>query len=57
MLNLKDVLNGVAFFLTLVLITYGLMKGYDLIELSIYNLYFVTMILIQLVNLFESRFR
>ena len=48
MLTLKDLLNGLAFILTIVLVTYGFTKGYDLIELSIYNLYFIVIIIVQI---------
>jgi len=54
MLTLKYLLNGLAFILTIVLVTYGFTKGYDLIELSIYNLYFIVIIIVQIINLSEK---
>ena len=54
MVTIKDVLNSIAFILTLVLIGYGSTKGFDIVELSVYNLYFITMIITQLINLFEG---
>ena len=53
MIALKDVLNAIVFILTIVLVTYGFSKGYDLVELSIYNLYFLVVIITQFINLFE----
>ncbi len=52
MFNIKDFLNGLAFVFTIFLIGYGFRNGYDLIELSVYNLYFITAISSQLINLF-----
>ncbi len=54
-MELKDILNALAFFFTIFLITYGFAKGYDLIELSIYNIYFTTMIISQIINIFENK--
>ena len=54
MLDIKDFLNGLAFILTIVLVGYGFSKGYDMIEVSIYYLYFITMITSQLIKIFEK---
>jgi len=55
MLKIKDYLNTIAFILTLTLIIYGFTKGYDFIEIFIYNLYFIVMIIVQIINLSERR--
>jgi len=52
MVKIKDILNIVSFIFTLFLIVYGFAKGYDLVELGIYNLYFITEIIVQLINIF-----
>lgn len=54
MIKIKDVLNAVAFILTLVLVLYGISKGYDLIEFFIYDIYFLVVIIAQILNLFEE---
>ena len=54
MITKKEVLNAVAFVLTIVLVFYGMTKGYDVIELFIYNLYFVVIIILILINLFDT---
>jgi len=53
MVKLKGVLNIISFIFTLFLIVYGFSKGYNLVELGVYNLYFVTEIIVQLINLSE----
>jgi len=55
MIALKNFLNGLALIFTIFLITYGFVQGYDLIELIIYDLYFITAITSQLLNLIESK--
>ena len=54
MLTLKDLLNGLAFILTIVLIVYGFAKGYDIIEILIYYFYLIVVIITLLINLFEK---
>src|SRR3990167_1526954 len=44
-MKLKDVLDIIAFIFTIFLVTYGFAKGYDLVELSIYNIYFIDIII------------
>lgn len=51
--SLREILNGVAFILTVLLVLYGLQKGYDLVELFVYNLYFIVMIATQFMNIFD----
>jgi len=53
-MKLKDVLDIIAFIFTIFLVTYGFAKGYDLVELSIYNIYFIVIIIVQIINLFEK---
>ncbi len=53
MLIVKDILNGIAFILTIILVLYGFQKGYDVVELVIYNLYFVVVIISQILILSE----
>ena len=48
------VLNRLALVFSLFLVVYGFHKGYDLVELVIYNIYFVVMILAQVINLFRN---
>ncbi len=55
MLTTKDKLNGLAFFFTLFLILYGLRKGYNFVELFVYDIYFIVIIITQLINLFEKK--
>lgn len=50
---LKNTLNTIAFILTLVLLVYGFSKGYDMVELSLYNIYFIVIIITQIINIFE----
>lgn len=50
---LKHTLDAIAFILTLVLLVYGFSKGYDMIEISLYNIYFVVVIITQIINIFE----
>ncbi len=52
--SIKDILNGLGFAFTLFLSIYGLTRGYDLIELLIYLIYFTTIIIVMLINLFEE---
>lgn len=49
--KLKDVLDIIAFIFTIFLVVYGFAKGYDLIELSVYNIYFIVIIITQIINL------
>lgn len=55
MITLKNFLDGLALTFTVFLITYSFIQGYDLIELIVYNLYFITVITSQLLNLIESK--
>jgi len=54
-MRLKDALDIIAFVFTIFLIVYGFAKGYDFIELSVYNIYFVVIILTQIINLSEEK--
>lgn len=54
MILLKQILNIIAFILTTVLLLYGFSKGYDIFELSIYNIYFIVIIITQIINMFEK---
>lgn len=47
----KDALNVVAFLFTILIVLYGLGKGFDSIELSMNIIYFIVLILSQLGNL------
>ena len=40
----KYVLDIIAFVFTIFLVVYGFAKGYNLIELSVYNIYFIVII-------------
>jgi len=55
MIKVKDVLNALAFIFTVFLVIYGFLKGYDLVEILVYNLYFIVAIITQIINLFERR--
>ena len=55
MITIKELLDIIAFLLSLVLVVYGFQKGYDLVEYSIYNLYFVVVIITQILNLFTRK--
>lgn len=57
MIEIKDVLNALAFVFTLFLVFYGMAKGYDLVELTVYNLYFATISLSLFLNLVETKKR
>ena len=50
-ISLKNILNSLAFLLSFLLNIYGFFKGYNTLELAIYNIYFVVMILTLLLNL------
>lgn len=50
----KDFLNFLSFIFTIFLVVYGFSKGYDLIEIGIYNLYFLTEIVTLLFNLIKK---
>lgn len=54
MFAVKDILNGIAFILTIILVLYGFQKGYDVVELIVYNLYFIVVIISQILTLSES---
>jgi len=47
----KDVLNFIAFLFTILIVLYGLSRGFDTIELFLHVIYFVVLILSQLENL------
>ena len=47
----KDVLNLITFLFTIMIVLYGLSKGFDTIELSLNLIYFTVLILSQLENL------
>jgi len=49
----KKILNIATFLITIILLVYGFSKGYDNIELILYNLYFVTVIITQIINFAE----
>ena len=51
--KLKNFLDLLAFFFTAFLLVYGFAKGYDFVELMVYNLYFATIIFSQLLHLTE----
>ena len=54
MITLKYWLNTMAFIITIALASYGFLKGTDVIELSLYNLYFIVIIITLLLNIFEK---
>ncbi len=47
----RDVLNLIVFLFTILMVLYGLSKGFDVIELSMNVIYFTVLILSQLENL------
>jgi len=47
----QDALNLIAFIFTILIVLYGLSKGFDNIELSMNIIYFIVLILSQLENL------
>jgi len=55
MVLLKSFLDGLALTFTIFLVTYGFMQGYNLIELTVYNLYFITVIASQLLNIIRKQ--
>ena len=55
MSHTRKILNIVSFIFTAFLLIYGFAKGYDLIELVTYNLYFISQIITQLLNLLDYR--
>lgn len=52
MITIKNILDIIAFLLSIVLVAYGFLKGYDFVEYSIYNIYFIVVIITQIINLF-----
>lgn len=51
----KNILDTLAFLFTIFLIGYGFIKGYDFIELTVYDMYFSVTIISQLINLFGKK--
>jgi len=54
-MKLKDALDIIALVFTVFLIVYGFAKGYDRIEISVYNIYFIVIIVTQIINLSEKK--
>ncbi|HLD73081.1 MAG TPA: hypothetical protein VJA23_05870 [Candidatus Nanoarchaeia archaeon] len=52
----RDILNLIAFLFTILMVLYGLSKGFDDIELFLNLIYFAVLILSQLENLKEALF-
>lgn len=52
----RDILNLIAFLFTILMVLYGLSKGFDDIELSLNLIYFTVLVLSQLENLKEALF-
>jgi hypothetical protein len=50
----KKALNIITLILTLFLVVYGFTKGYDTIELLVYDIYFATIIINSIINLFKE---
>ncbi|MFH1592850.1 MAG: hypothetical protein ABIB47_05795 [Candidatus Woesearchaeota archaeon] len=53
--TIKDILNALGFVFTIFLSLYGLTKGYDVVELVVYVLYFTAIIILIFINLFERK--
>lgn len=53
MMEIKDVLNGLTFLLTIIIVLFGLTKGFDILELSINLMYFSVLVITQLINVLE----
>ena len=49
---ISGVLDFLALFFTIILLSFGFSKGYQLVELSVYVIYFIAVISNQLMNLF-----
>ena len=47
----SGVLDLLALFFTIFLLGYGFIRGYNLIELTIYNIYFIIIIINNVINL------
>ncbi len=54
MMRLKNLLNGLSFLITVILLVYGFVKGYTFIELTLYNLYFIMQIIVQILNVLDE---
>ena len=52
-MKVKETLNLIAFLFTILIVLYGLTKGFDTIELFLHLIYFTVLILSQLENLKE----
>ncbi len=55
-MNSRDTLNLIAFLFTILMVLYGLSKGFDDIELFLNLIYFTVLVLSQLENLKEALF-
>jgi hypothetical protein len=54
MKQLKFLLNFLAFLLTIIMVLYGFLTGFDTFELLTNILYFAVMIIVTLIDLFEQ---
>jgi len=50
--SLKETVNAVAFVFTLLIVIYGLSKGFNIIELALNLSYFTVLIISQMINIF-----
>lgn len=55
MLEYSDWLNAIVFIFTIIIVVYGLSKGFDIFEGIINILYFITLILSQIQNLIKIK--
>jgi len=52
-MEIKDWVNGTIFVFTIIIVVYGMTKGFNTIELVLHVVYFTALILSQVLNLME----
>lgn len=54
MVDIKSMLNGIAFIFTIFMALYGFVKGFDTVELVTNLLYFTVMVIVTFIDLIEQ---
>lgn len=53
-ITIKDVVNGFAFLISIIMLIYGFRKGYDILELINYDLYLILVIIAFTLTFYEK---
>lgn len=51
--RIKTILDSIALIFTIIIVLYGMTKGYDLIDLSLNFMYFIVILITQIIHLLE----